>query len=313
MENEINLKKIHSFPKIFHIGENYIENLFKGQVEITEKIDGSLWAFGIDKDGLVVRRSKGQDLTFTDVPKMFELAAEQTDRMVEILRERSLEDIYFYVEYLSKPHHNILKYDRIPKNNMYLFGVMIGQNFVSNFEELCRYADILDIQRPNLLCLEVVKDVKELEVILEKSSCLGAEKIEGIVVKNYKEPAMVGSRIIPMSMGKYVREEFKERHQSEWGRNFTSKGKLETFLSGFKTEARWMKSIQHLKEKGELENAPRDIGKLIKEIRSDIIEEEKDNIKNELYKIFADDILRKATRGFPEFYKEQLLKKSFKE
>ena len=61
MENEINLKKISSFPKIFHIGENYIENLFKGQVEITEKIDGSQYAFGIDKDGQAVRRSKGKD------------------------------------------------------------------------------------------------------------------------------------------------------------------------------------------------------------------------------------------------------------
>jgi len=304
---------IKPFAKIFHIGENYIENLFEGQVEITEKIDGSQWAFGIDEDGQAVKRSKGQDLTFTDIPKMFKIATEQTERMTAILMENGLKDIYFYCEFLSKPHHNILNYEKVPKNNLYLFGVMEGQNFVSDLAEINRYADMLDIQRPNLLCLGIIKDIKELESILEHDSCLGNGKIEGIVVKNYKEPVFIGSRIISISMGKYVREEFKEKHQSEWGRNFTSKGKLETFLLSFKTEARWAKSIQHLREQGELENAPRDIGKLIKEIKQDIIEEEKENIKNELYKIFSDDVLRRATRGFPEFYKEKLLKNSFTE
>ncbi len=313
MENKIILTKIHSFPKVFHIGENYIENLFKGEVEITEKIDGSQWDFGIDKDGQVVRRSKGQDLTFADVPKMFKLADEQTERMSAILIEKGLKDIYFYCEFLSKTHHNIMNYEKVPKNYLYLFGVKIGQNFVSNLDEIYKYADLLDIQRPNLLCSGIIKDVKELEAILEYDSCLGKEKVEGIVVKNYKEPALVGSRMIPISMGKYVREEFKERHKSEWKGTHTGKGQFELFIDGFRSEARWQKAIQHLTEKGELENAPRDIGNLMKEIKQDIIEEEKENIKNELYKMFVGDITRKATRGFPEYYKEQLLKKSLPE
>ena len=243
---------------------------------------------------------------------MFNVAAEQTERMVEILKEKGLKDIYFYCEYLSKPHHNILNYERVPKNNLYLFGVMIGLNFVSDLAEIHRYADMLDIQRPHLLCLGKIKDVKELETMLEQDSCLGKEKIEGLVVKNYAEPALAGSRMIPISMGKYVGEAFKERHNSEWGTNFTSKGKLETFLSSFKTEARWHKAIQHLKEKGELKGAPKDIGKLIAEIKRDVIDEEKENIKEELYKIFSDDVTRRSTRGFPEFYKEMLVKKQFK-
>ena len=70
---------ISSFPKIFHIGENFIQNLFCGPVEISEKIDGSQWSFGIDKDGQEVRRSKGEDLTNNAVPKMFQLAEEQID------------------------------------------------------------------------------------------------------------------------------------------------------------------------------------------------------------------------------------------
>ncbi len=83
------------------------------------------------------------------------------------------------------------------------------------------------------------------------------------------------------------------------------------FIESFRSEARWQKAVQHLKEKGELENSPRDIGKLMTEIKKDILEEEEENIKNTLLKIFKEDIMRKAVRGFPEWYKKQLLQKSF--
>ncbi len=199
---------ISPFPKIFHIGEKFIENLFKGEVEITEKIDGSQFDFGINKDGIIVMRSKGQDLTYKDVPKMFEKAKNQVERLSSLLREK-FRDVYFYCEFLSQPHHNVLKYKRIPKNNLYLFGVKKGQNFVSDFNELCKFADLLEIERPNLLYQKEVKNIKEIEKLLEKESCLGGVKIEGFVVKNYNEPSIVGSLVIPISMGKYVSEKFK--------------------------------------------------------------------------------------------------------
>ncbi len=47
------------------------------------------------------------------------------------------------------------------------------------------------------------------------------------------------------------------------------------------------------------------------ELKKDLIEEEKEAIKEELYKFFIDEILRKATAGFPEWYKEQLVRKAF--
>ncbi len=281
-------------------------------MEITEKIDGSQWAFGIDQDGEVVMRSKGQDLTHQIVPKMFEKAEEQVKRMTPIM-ERDLKDIYFYTEFLGKPHHNILTYERVPKNHLYLFGIMRGQTFISRYEVLCEYADLLDIERPNLLYSGEIKGIKEVEGLLESDSILGKEKVEGIVVKNYSEPSGKGSFIIPISMGKYVAEKFKERHKTEWKGTFTSKGKLETFIENFRAIPRWEKAIQHLKEKGELENAPRDIGKLVKEIERDLMEEETENIKEGLFKIFKGDILRKAKRGFPEWYKEKLLGRSLKD
>ena len=105
-------------------------------------------------------------------------------------------------------------------------------------------------------------------------------------------------------------EAFKEKHQS-WGKENTGKGKWETFKESFRTEARWNKAVQHLRDNGELENAPRDIGVLIKEVHRDIQEEEMDEIKKFLWDELGKDLLRKSTAGFPEWYKEKLLKNSF--
>ena len=37
---------IKAFPKIFAIGQDYIKDIFDGEVEVTEKIDGSQFVFG---------------------------------------------------------------------------------------------------------------------------------------------------------------------------------------------------------------------------------------------------------------------------
>jgi hypothetical protein len=303
----MNIPKIHSFPKIFHIGERFIENLFRGEVEITEKIDGSQFDFGMDTNREIVCRSKGEDLTYKDTPAMFTLAIEQLKRMTPVIEELE-QEIYFYAEFLSKPSHNVLKYKKVPKNNLYLFGVQIGQIFVSDLNTICKYADLLEIERPNLIFKGEIKEVKDLETLLDNNSILGNEKIEGIVVKNYNEPSVIGNMIIPLSMGKYVREDFKERHATEWNTHFTSKGRLTTLIDSYKSEARWQKAVQHLREKNQLENSPKDIGKLMIEIKKDLLEEETENIKNELFKVYQNDIERTATRRFPEWYKEQLLK-----
>ena len=307
------MDKIKAFPKIFHIGDGMIPNLFKGEVEITEKIDGSQFAFGVDENGQVVMRSHGQELTNTDIPKMFKKAAEQVERIGEKLRDAQLKDIYFYCEYLEKPHHNTLTYSRIPYNNLYLFGVYNRGQWNSKDIMLKEWADNLGIERPNVLYVGEIKNPEELEKYLETDSILGNTKVEGIVVKNYNEPFMRGSFFIPISMGKYVSEKFKEKHDKNWKENKTTKGNLELFIASFRTEARWEKAIQHLKENDELNNAPKDIGKLMKEIDRDIKEEELENIKNTLLRIYLPDIQRKSKAGFAEYYKKSLLEKAFKE
>ncbi len=104
---------------------------------------------------------------------------------------------------------------------------------------------------------------------------------------------------------------FKEVAKDIWVKEYTKGGHWLAFLESFKTEARWLKAIQHLRDGGVLENSPRDIGNLIKSIQQDIADEEKENIKNFLWNENKGDIFRYATKGFPEFYKSKLLEKEF--
>ena len=300
---------IKAFPKIFSIGTDYIKNIFENKVEITEKIDGSAFSFG-KIDDILYLRSKGEQLFPESPVKMFK---EGIDYILSI-EDKILNNTIYFCEYLKKPKHNVLKYDRIPQNHLILFGVSdnTGTFFRKEHKELSKFAKDLDIDVVPLIYKGNIKNADELLKMLERKSILGDIDIEGIVVKNYKQPFLLGGQPIPLMMGKFVSEKFKEVHRKNWGKNNTGKGKWETFKESFLTNARWDKSIQHLKEKDELENTPRDIGKLIKEIQNDVEEEEKENIKNFLWKEFGNEVLRYSIKGFPEYYKTKILKNSFK-
>ena len=135
--------------------------------------------------------------------------------------------------------------------------------------------------------------------------------MEGIVVKNYSRPFLLGDRPLPLMAGKYVSERFKEVNHRNCKSKKNDQAKIDIFKERFRTEARWDKGIQHLRDNGKLENSPRDIGILIKEIQRDVEEEEKEHIKNFLYREFGKGIIRHSTRDFPEYYKKEILKGAF--
>lgn len=300
---------IPAYPKIFTIGSPHIPHLFKGSVEVTEKIDGSQFNFGLDNNKNLVMRSKGKDLYREDPEKMFQQAINYVISIEKNLKTHFPPETFFYTEFLINPKHNVLNYSRIPKNHLMLFAAhFAGIGFV-NFQKLKKMSAEIDIDLVSLLFEGEVKNVEEVDHLLERESSLGGEKVEGIVVKNYAQTVFIADQVFP-SLGKFVREQFKERHKTEWGTK-EGKGKWQSFLESFRTEARFEKAVQHLAEKGELEFTPVDIGKLLVELKKDFIEEEKESIKKELYQFFVDQIIRKATAGFPEWYKEQLLKKAF--
>lgn len=50
---------------------------------------------------------------------------------------------------------------------------------------------------------------------------------------------------------------------------------LELLYDSYRTEARWQKAVQHLRDEGKLLGEPKDIGPLMAEIWRDLVEEEK--------------------------------------
>jgi hypothetical protein len=297
---------IKAFPKIFAIGSDYIRDLFTSEVEITEKVDGSQFVFG-KVEGTLYMRSRGKQI-FPEAPdKMFNEAVSY----VCSIEGRIPDNTIYYCEYLKSPKHNVLRYARTPRNHLILFGVSDHTDrFISKHSHLIDLAEDLGIEAVPVLFHGKIDNVEQIRDLLDRVSVLGEVKIEGVVAKNYTIPFLLGGQPIPLMAGKYVSEGFKEVHREKWGSEFTTRGKWEVFLESFRTEARWHKAIQHLAEGGVLENSPRDIGHLIKEIHNDVEAEEKESIKNFLWNHFKGDIQRKAVAGFPEWYKQRLLERA---
>lgn len=296
------MSKTSAFPKILHIGDKQILDLFEGEVEITEKLDGSQFSFG-KIDGEVITRSKGRE--FSEPDKLFRPVFEY----VHSIADRLPEGIFFYGETLGTPRHSTLAYDRTPKNFFAMFGVYVAETreFL-NYDSIVEWSEKLDVDPVPLLFRGEISQDKILEMVEDTPSYLGGQNVEGVVVKAYKPWMFLEQIPLTVMSGKYVTEAFKEVHNKDWTRLNTGKGKFDVLKENYRTEARWNKAIQHLKENGELTGTPKDIGGLLKEIYVDIETEEKENIKDQLYSIYKSDIMKYATHGLAQWYKTKLVK-----
>ncbi len=304
----MSLVPIPPFPKIFEIGHHAIENLFQGEVEITEKIDGSQFSFGVAADSRIVMRSKGKELFFENPEKLFEVAIDWVRNNEASIRKLG-PGCFVYGEFLRIPKHNVLAYERVPRNNIVVFGVRERQNLVSDYKRIQEVAASLNLETVPLLDTTTIGSFDDFKKYLAWESFLGGTVLEGIVVKNYHQYCTL-SDFNWISMGKFVREEFKETHAEQWG-HISGKNWFDEMKETLRTEARWQKAIQHLKERGELTESVQDIGKLLAEIERDFVEEEKERVKGILWKHQSPEILRHIKRGAPEWYKEWLAKKGF--
>jgi hypothetical protein len=296
---------IKAFPKIFAIGTDYIADIFKEEVEVTEKVDGSQFAFG-KIDGALYMRSKGASLYQENPEKMFIEAIEYISSIDHLIPE----GMCFYAEYMKRPKHNTIKYDQIPKNHLSLFAAIdiAKQSFVPDID---KYASLFCIDRIPVIFTGMIESLDFFKEVIKAKSYLGDVDIEGVVVKNYHRKFLLGGQPMPLMSGKYVSEKFKEVHRGRWGKEENKKSRLEMFFQSFRTEARWEKAVQHLRDTGKLEWQPRDIGTLIKHVHSDIAEEEKDAVKEFLWKEFSGQLNRTATVGLPQWYKDKLAENSF--
>jgi len=295
---------VGAFPKINALGTKYVQDIFMEPVEITEKLDGS--QFGVGRvNGELVMRSKGTVINQSNPDSLFqEVVAYMTS-----VADRIPDNTFFYGECFKRPKHNTLCYDRIPTHHLALFGVVsLPDTFADDHDTLVYWADKLGVEAVPLLYKGMVPNKEFVQQFMDSVSGLGGSKVEGIVVKNYQRGVrMTPDYILPIMCAKLVSEEFKEVHRGRWKDEETPGGKLEKFYEGFRTPARWAKAVQHLRERGELEGTPKDIGALFKEVSIDIEAEEGEFIKEQLYLMYRKDLMKTATKGLPEWYKEQIM------
>ena len=293
----------HSYPSVFALGHKAVEELLLDPVLVEEKIDGSQFSFG-RFDGELRVRSKGKEMIPDAPEKMFQLA-------VDFVSTLDLRNGWTYRgEYLSKPKHNALAYDRVPKGNVILFDINTNEEEYLSYENKLSEACRVGIEVVPLLHTGEIKSANDVLGFLDKTSILGGQKVEGVVIKNYTR----FGRDKKVLIGKYVSEAFKEVHTKEWAKANPKQGDIiQRLIDIYRIDTRWDKAVMHLAERGELENSPRDIGKLIIEAKIDIKKECEDEIKETLYKWAIDNVLRGCAGGLPEWYKEKLLKSQFNE
>jgi hypothetical protein len=293
-----------AFPKILHIGDKQILDLFEGDVEITEKIDGSQFGFGKTPEGELIIRSKGREISLDNADKLFFPAI----TYINSIQDRIPNGWFFYGETLHAPRHSTLAYDRVPRNHIALFAVYeIEPRVYHNYDAIKHQAELLEVDAVPLLFRGVTTATNVLDMVKDTPSYLGGQNVEGIVVKAYKNWMFLGQIPLSVMSGKYVTEEFKEVHNKDWSKLNTGKGKFDVLKENYRTEARWRKAVQHLRERGELTGTPKDIGLLIKEARVDIETEEKENIKDVLWAIYKEDILKYSVFGLAQWWKEKLV------
>jgi hypothetical protein len=285
----------HSYPKVYNVGHPQVADVMDGDVIIQEKVDGSQFSFGLH-DGEIKMRSRNREFAFGEQDNLFQLAAEQVYRV----KDRLVPGYTYRCEYLAKKKHNTIAYDRVPLNNFAIFDIEKSESLFSFLAIYPDFDSVPELYRGpgSEVTPEMIKE------FMDRESFLGGSKIEGIVIKNYNRFTRDGK----VMMAKHVSEQFKESHGAGWSKRHPSSADMtEILVNRYKTEARWAKSVQHMREGGLLESDPRDIGKLIKEVQADIKSECEDEIKQILFDEAWKKISRGVIRGLPEWYKQQLL------
>jgi RNA ligase-like protein len=313
-----------SYPSIYNLGHRAVRSLLDYPHVVEEKVDGSQFSFGyfevidteLDTDPVweLRIRSKGAVMVPEAPEKMFAKAVESVKARIDKLHPNWT----YRAEYLQKPKHNTLAYDRVPEGNLIIFDVSTGDQ-----QWLLPAAKKFEANRIGLECVPVlnldVDDLKLRNVTLDllrayldgTKSILGGQLIEGVVIKPLVELYGVDKKTL---MGKFVSERFKEAHKVEWKETNPQSGDILTKLEqAYKHEGRWLKAVQHLQEAGKLQDAPQDIPSLIAEVQKDLGKEEEEAIKQILWKWAWPKISRASIKGLPEWYKERLLRLQFEE
>lgn len=299
--------RLPSYSSIFALGHRALgADFLHGPVLVEEKIDGSQFSFSVDADGNVSCRSKGAVIEVGEPEGMFKAGVEA----VKLLAPDLTPNWVYRGEYLQKPKHNTIAYSRIPAHHVILFDIDRGGQDYLSYDEKRTEAGRLGLEVVPVFFDGALENLEALKALLEQDSCLGGAKPEGFVIKRYDRFGEDKKTL----MAKYVTEAFKEVHSKEWkAANPSRMDVVQSLIAQYQTPARWAKAVQHLREAGQLEGSPKDIGALLREIPTDIQKEAEQDIKDALFAYAWPHIKRGVTAGFPQWYKDELAKSAFSE
>lgn len=297
-----------SYSKIYALGHRAVKDLTNVPCYMQEKVDGSQFSFGVDPDsGELLFRSKGAIIEAACPEGMFSRGVAE----ITAIKDKLTPGWTYRGEYLQKPKHNALAYNAVPARNVILFDINTGDQEFLPYEAVKAEAMRLEMMVVPLL-MTGTPTLEDIQGFLSMDSCLGGQKIEGVVLKPVSY-CLFGEDKKAL-MGKFVSEAFKEVHRKDWKESNPNHGDVIELIAGqFRTPARWQKAVIHLREAGTLTDSPKDIGNLMAATIEDVLAEEEEAIKAQLWKYAWPKIKRGLTHGLPEWYKEQLLTKQFDE
>ena len=112
----------HSYPSIYALGHRAVADLLTGPVNVEEKVDGSQFSWCVDDAGEIRCRSKCATLNVDAPEKMFTAAVATVKSLAGLLTPGWT----YRAEFLGKPKHNALAYDRMPKAHLIVFDINDG-------------------------------------------------------------------------------------------------------------------------------------------------------------------------------------------
>jgi len=291
---------LHSYPKVWHLGHKNVIELSNSTYYVFEKYDGSQLSFERTREDELVFKSHRVLIDLDVIDKLFVPTIEHLHKKIKSIPI----DWIYRGEAFKSNKHNTKKYGRVPKGHLVLFDVETAHHTFLPPDLLEAEANSLEVEPAKLL--GTISDgtgmtQAMLDELLANESSLGETKVEGVVFKNYVDQSPWGDPIF----AKFVSEEFKESHKQnmDW-----KQGKDLYYALGnqFASEARWRKSVQRLRDDGQLESSPRDIGNLLRELSVDLLREYGDELKERVWKEAWKRISKAANAGFPEWYKREL-------
>lgn len=278
---------MNGYGKVYHLGSRDVKDILEEDVYVEEKIDGSQFSFGADKDGNLWCASRAKPVPLDTTDKLFKQAVATAIRVNKgfgILDGKTIRG-----EAVMGPRHNKLRYDRGPEGGFIVFDMEDEGGYFAR-ESVEAYSDMFGLEVVALLGSGRMS-ASDVEDLVVGPSALGGCAREGVVVKTKR-----GGH--GRMKAKIVGDAFKEK----LGVKPKGAGRIGSVVGQYRTEARWDKAIQHVREAGELAGTPKDIPLVMREIVRDMVDECEEEIMEHLWPKVWKEVIRGVSKGAAEYY-----------